>query len=366
VVSLLYIRTLHTSRLAILPDFLYRLINLWWWSMTTSFYDFIDILQRTHARQNLDLHILFTGPEGSGKSATAFATAAHCDPQFIHHVDNRLLLDTSEFDNVYVDLNDRVEELKAGKNTNSLRFYQLDETQNLLQNRNAMSKHNKNVVQLIMTMRAVKASLLYCTPDITSIEKTVLRRVSLIIGCNRDELYIFINKLNFNGKLYEGTAQRLLYKMNEYKKKYGLIPDLTLEMCSRLKTHPDIIANVEFDKKLYDIYEKYKLEKTQRFLEEKKEENEPKTENTTTAQTHNTNMLEQKGIVIVDGGNYLFNEEIDNTLYTHEYYYFQAVRKLLNISDNALRNRMRNAGISTIKDKRKSYILGKDLLKVVQ
>ena len=57
-------------------------------------------------------------------------------------------------------------------------------------------------------------------------------------------------------------------------------------MCSRLKTHPDIIANVEFDKKLYDIYEKYKLEKTQRFLEEKKEENEPKTENTTTAQTH--------------------------------------------------------------------------------
>jgi len=305
--------------------------------------------------------VLFTGPEGCGKSATAFTTAAFCDYSFISELDSRLLLDSSEFDKVYSNLNERVEELKNGINTNCLRFYQLDETQNLLQNRNAMSKHNKDVVQLIMTMRAAKASLFYCTPDITSIEKTVLRRVALIVACNRDEVYIFINKINLKGNIYEGSAQRLLFKMNEYKKKYVIIPDLTLELTSKLKTHPDIVAKVPFDPNLYSIYEQHKLEKTQLFLEEKKTDKETKTK-----EEPKNNLLEQKGITLIDGGDYSFNDSINGELYTREYYYFQAVRKLLNLSENALRNRMRNTNTLTVKHKRKSYLLGKDILKVIQ
>ena len=333
-------------------------------SSTSSFYEFIDLLQRTHARRNLDLHILFTGPEGSGKSATAFTTAAYCDPSFLFNVDKRLLLDVYEFDNVYADLNDRVEELKNGINTKSLRFYQLDETQNLLQNRNAMTRHNRDVVQLIMTMRATKSSLLYCTPDLTSIEKTVLRRVSLIVGCNRDEVYIFINKINLNGKIYEGNAQRLLYKMNEYKRKYGIIPDLTLEMSTKLKTHPDLIAKVPFDEELYRIYERYKLDKTQKFLEEKrkKEENETKEDTNSEIQS----ILEQKGIVVMEGGDYSFNDEIENIIYTQEYYSFQSVVKRLGFSESGFRHKLRRAGITTVKNKRKAYLLGKDIVKVVQ
>ena len=334
-----------------------------------AFYEFIDMLQRTHARQNLDLHILFVGPEGSGKSATAFATAAYCDPYFIYNVDKRLLLDTQEFDNVYSDLNERVEELKNGINTNSLRFYQLDETQNLLQNRNAMTRHNKEVVQLIMTMRAVKASLLYCTPDLTSIEKTVLRRVGLIVLCNRDEAYIYINKAHLNGRMYTGSAQRLLLRLNEYKRKYGIIPDLTLETAIKLKTYPDLAAKVPFDEELYSIYEKYKLEKTQKFLEEKRKKLKKTQEGTGDSDTGakpRRSLLEQKGIVVVEGGNYAFNDELGDMLYTNEYYSFQSVIKKLGYSESGFRQKLRKAGINTIKHKRKSYILGKDIVEVVQ
>lgn len=327
----------------------------------SAFYEFIDLLQRTHARQNLDLHVIFTGPEGCGKSATAFATAAFCDYSFMAELDSRLLLDSSEFDKVYSNLNERIEELKNGINTNCLRFYQLDESQNLLLNRNAMSKHNKDVVQLIMTMRAAKASLFYCTPDITSIEKTVLRRVALIVACNRGEVYIFINKINLKGNIYEGSAQRLLYKMNEYKKKYGAIPDLTLELAYKLKTHPDIIAKVPFDPNLYRIYEQHKLEKTQLFLEEKMTDKETKTK-----EEPKNDLLEQKGITVIDGGDYSFNDSINGELYTREYYSFQSVIALLGYSESGFRKRLRKAGVNTIKNKRKSYLLGKDILKVIE
>jgi hypothetical protein len=126
------------------------------------FSDWAGMVAWIHARmdRNDDTDILIEGPTGSGKSNTSLLLVETLRPGF-------------EFEDVYVyDAYDLARVLQRnGRAKNPIWWF--DEAKNLIYRRNAMTRRNKAILEMMSQIRELNGTRIWVSPDVSELESYI-------------------------------------------------------------------------------------------------------------------------------------------------------------------------------------------------
>jgi len=325
--------------------------------------EFIKRYSKLYFENNMDMHIIISGYEGSGKSGLAISLASYIDNTFMDNLPNRVAFHARDIDK-YKKFMDEQSQLVEDGTLDSMRCFVIDEAQNIYNARKAMHGENKNAVEIIRTQRYAKTGVFYCTPNILEIEKPVLDRANilLIVDPSKSVAYGFVRAI-MGEKFYYGYLDDFIEELSAYRTgKRKLLPAIPHLLQNKLGTVFEFKGATRLNKRAYSIYEPLKIRGSRKLYKDNKKLKR-KEESTLQIQTQKIqasekDYFEDKGFKIINGGFGRTHDIIeDNAIYLNDFYSYKAVSGATGKKESRLRQFRE---WERIKKGRYVYVLARD------
>lgn len=287
--------------------------------------EFIKRYSKLYFENNMDMHVVISGYEGSGKSGLAISLAAYIDKTFKDNLSNRVAFHAGNIDK-YKKFMDEQSQLVEDGTLDSMRCFVIDEAQNIYNARKAMHGENKNAVEIIRTQRYAKTGILYCTPSVLEIEKPVLDRANIliIVDPSKSVAYGFVRAI-MGEKFYYGDLDDFIEELSAYRTaKRKLLPAIPQLLQNKLGTVFEFKGATRLNKRVYSIYEPIKVRESRKLYKDDKSQKKetPKTQ----TQKNEKNYFEDKGFKIINDGFGRTHDIIkDNIIYLNDFYSYKAI-----------------------------------------
>jgi len=292
-------------------------------------------------KNNLDMHVIITGYEGSGKSALALSIASYIDETFEDNMQSRVAFHAKNITK-YMKFLDEQSKLVSKGALEGMRCFVFDEAQNIYNARKAMHKENKKAIEIIRTQRYAKTGVFYCTPNILEIEKPVLDRcnILIIVDTSRTIAYGFIRAIP-GKRFYYGRLDEFVDALSSYRKqKNKSLPSIPF-LLSKLGIIFEFKGRTKINNKLYSMYGPLKTEESRKLYnedDEKRRKKETKEEGADD-RVVDKDYFEEIGFKVMDGGSGKTRDIIENkTIYLNDYYSYDAISSATGKSKSRLRD----------------------------
>jgi len=242
----------------------------------------------------------------------------------------------------------------------------IDEGQDMVHRRDAMTKAVKVMVKTVRTQRVGRMPVTICAPNPLELDSVIQQRfnLALFISPDRKRIHGMWKELMIDGKPVKGNLKDLINRLSKYDaKSIDMNPDWIEK---EIGLSFDFTCKNHYNKKLYKEYKKVKLEKTDGFLdwgiEYLSEDDEDGPRPGRSVEQVRDNLLEKFNIEMVQKGIGEFKDGIfENKINSEDYYLFTDIYRTLGINRSTLNTRLDNLGIRTPKKGNRVYIKGADI-----
>lgn len=311
-------------------------------------------------RNNFDFHIAVTGIEGSGKSALAIALARFMDRSFNQNMNERMYFSNEALPDYLDLLNENVEKIENGFEGGTTVIF--DETQNIFNRRNAPTKENKALLEVIRTQRMAKMCCIYATPNVLELENFLSNRMDVILFCSSDKkkVYGVTDTITYDGKVYNGSKNLLFQEMkNLDPRTLKMSPENIMALCMDGKFRFDFGGKTVYDDYIYNKYSFIKAKKTSEFFNNTKEKinkNKPIREEEKESKYQMLNLSIKKLTELENDYIPQHLEKIEDEMFEDDFISQKAIANWLDVGDGAVSKKIDRKKIEKVAYQGKKYI----------